>query len=147
MTTTDINEKVIEKMFGISRFIREKGAFNSDVSQLTLLQSQALLFIHKHENATMGDIANNFSITLPTATTLVDKLIAADLIQRESDLKDRRVVRIVLSQKGTEILKEIKKARNKKVNNMLSYLSAEEKIKLLDILTNLHKRMEEEVER
>jgi DNA-binding MarR family transcriptional regulator len=147
MTKTDINEEIIETMFGLSRLIREKGFFNSNASNLTLLQFHTLLFIYKQKNVTMGDIATSFSITLPTATTLINKLISANLIERKSDQNDRRIVRIVASDKGKEILKETKKIRNKKIKNILSYLSADEKIKLLYILDDLQKRMEEEIEK
>ena len=147
MANSDINEKIIDTMFGISRLIREKGFFNSDIAQLTMLQFQALLYISKHENVSMGDIANFFSIMLPTATTLTNKLFKADLVNRKIDQKDRRIVRIELTQKGNDLLKESKKARNKKMSHFLSYMSEFEKNALLDILKALQERMEDENEK
>ena len=41
----------------------------------------------------MGDIASHFSTSMPTATALIDKLIAAKYVKRENDAKDRRIVR------------------------------------------------------
>lgn len=147
MTTDDINEKIIDSMFGISRLIREVGVFNSSTSQITILQFQALMYISKQENVSMGDIANYFSIMLPTATTLTNKLIKADLVYRKNDQNDRRIVRIDLTQKGKDLLKEANKARNKKVSHFLAYMSMQEKKTLLDILKALQKRMEEENEK
>lgn len=147
MAKIDVNESILERMFTISRLIRDGGVFHTQTNQLTLMQFQALIFVSKKQNVTMSDIANYFSITLPTTTTLVDKLIKSELITRESDEKDRRIVRIVLSKKGCDLLKEMKKARNKKLTRILSYLSEEERIKLYDILTSLQKRLEDEIEK
>jgi DNA-binding MarR family transcriptional regulator len=82
----------------------------------------------------MGDIANHFATTMPTATALVDKLITAKLVKRENDIKDRRIVKINLTKQGEKLLTQVKKQRASKMKKLLSYLSKQDKLDLLRIL-------------
>ena len=90
----------------------------------------------------MGDIASHFSTTMPTATALVDKLIAAKLVIRENDAKDRRIVKISLTKAGEKLLTEVKKQRANKMKKLLSYLSKQDKLELLRILEILAEKSE-----
>jgi DNA-binding MarR family transcriptional regulator len=131
------NDKIAEVMFTLSRTMKDGMKFDSATSQLTVLQIHALLFISKHENVTMTEVAKQFDISLPTATALSDKLVKAGLITRQDDPNDRRIVKLVLTQVGDDLLTEAMKQRRIKVNKMLSYLTLEEKQQLLHIMQRL----------
>ena len=81
----EVNEQILESIFKLMRGF--KGSMSKDIEQshLTMLQCQALECIKRKAGTHMGDIANHFATTMPTATALVDKLIAAKLVKRESD--------------------------------------------------------------
>lgn len=137
MINATINDQLIEIIFALSRAMKEGMTFDSETSQLTVLQLQALIFIKKNKAVSMGDIANQFKISLPTATVLSDKLVNTDLIQRDRDENDRRIVDVSLTKNGESLLREAMKQRHQKINKMLSYLSSEDKKKLFNILKNL----------
>lgn len=137
MTGNALNEEIAESMFTLSRLMKEEMTFDSETAQLTILQLQAMIFIKRNEAVTMTEVANHFNISLPTATSLSNKLVAAKLITRKSSNRDRRVVTLILTLKGKDLLLQAMKYRNAKLQTMLSYMSLEEKEQLLTIIKNL----------
>jgi DNA-binding MarR family transcriptional regulator len=137
MINTKINEKIMEVFFEVSRSIREKMSFDCDAAQLTVLQLQSLILISKHKTMSMGDIADEFKISLPTATVLSDKLVKMKLIKRNKSVDDRRIVNVLLTEKGKTLLKKAMKQRHIKINELLSYLPLRDREVLFKILDNL----------
>lgn len=137
MGNTQLNDQLAEIIFELSRSMKEEMTFDSDTLQLTVLQFQTLIFIKKNKATLMGNIADKFKISLPTATVLTDKLATVNLIKRDRSEIDRRIVNVSLTEKGESLLKEAMKQRHKKISKMLSYLRSEDKKQLLRILTNL----------
>ena len=85
----------------------------------------------------MREIAAHFATTMPTATSLIDKLILARLVKRGNDITDRRVVKLTLTGHGEKILEEISNHRKEKISKILSYLSEQDKKDLLRILNTI----------
>jgi DNA-binding MarR family transcriptional regulator len=137
MINTQINDQIMEVFYEISRNIREKMAFVSEAAQLTVLQIQALIFINRKEVSSMGDLASEFKISLPTATVLLNKLANLNLIRRLKSKSDRRIVNVSLKKKGKSLLKKAMKHRHVNTNKILVYLSLEDRKELLRILSNL----------
>jgi DNA-binding MarR family transcriptional regulator len=138
----EINEQIIETLFKIARNL--KGSMHGDFehSHLTMLQCQALECVKKKKNAHMADIASHFSTTMPTATVLIDKLIAAKLVKRENDAKDRRIVKIFMTKLGDKFLHKVAKRKSEKMGRVLSYLSEQDKLELLRILSVIAEKSE-----
>ena len=137
MLNTSINDKILEVFFEVSRGIREEMSVDCQASQLTVLQLQALIFINRKKTLSMSYIASLFKISLPTASSLSDKLANFGLIKRLESKNDRRIVNISLTEKGKYLLKKAMKQRHLKMNKVLSYLSLEDRKELLRILGNL----------
>lgn len=133
----NITDKLAEKIFAISRVIKGSMSYKSSLVQLSVLQIQALDFLGKNEHAQMNEIAEYFHIETPSATVLLNKLHDLGLVQRQADLKDRRLVRIVLTSEGKQLHKEATKERNHKIEKILSYLSDGDKNELLRILNTI----------
>jgi DNA-binding MarR family transcriptional regulator len=104
---------------------------------LTPAQFEALIFIKKNKEANMGDIADCFSTTMPTATSLIDKLILAKYVVRQSDPTDRRIVRIMITKNGEDALSETLLHKEKVMNKILSFLSPNDKLELLRIMQKI----------
>lgn len=137
MSNTSLNNQLAEVIFSISRTLRDEMTFDSSTYQLTLLQLRALIFIKKQKSVSVSDLAAQFRTTLPTATSLSDKLVKLKLVLRKQNLTDRRIVKISLTKKGKNLLKKAVKEKDKKINKMLLYLSAQDKKELFRILNNL----------
>ncbi len=135
--SNDITIELMETMFGVVRLIKEEMSHSHNLSHLSILQMQALFFLNQHENTMMSDIANYFHIELPSATSLMNKLYDQKLVKRHEDPKDRRLVRITLTDKGKNLLQQAMNDRRKTMENILSYLSEKEKERLLSILKTL----------
>src|SRR5260221_13397325 len=138
----NMNGELIESIFRLSRLMKDNMCYSSELTTLSLLQLQALIFLNKKQNAQMREIAEQFKIEMPTATSLINKLSAAKLVSRQEDVKDRRLVRIVLTEQGKTLLEKAMKERTKKMHFLLSYLSDNDKIELLRIIQILTKQME-----
>ena len=142
------NNEFEDVMFTFSRLMRERMTFNCFfASQLSLLQLHVLIFLKKRELTQMSDISENLHIEKPTATSLLNKLVALKLVRRKANKKDRRIVHIELTAKGEEVLQEAMEQRNNKLSIMLSYLSMEDKKTLLHILKKIVTNMEKDYEK
>ena len=138
----EANNQILEAIFKLGRNFKGSMSDSFKHSHSTMLQCEAMLCIKKHKNTNMGDIAEHFSTTMPTATALIDKLIEAKLAKREDDPNDRRVVRINLTKSGEKLLDEATKQRTEKMNKLLSYLPEQDKLNLLRILNILAQKSE-----
>lgn len=68
----------------------------------------------------MSDIGKCLAMPKPHVTVIVDKLIEEGFVERQNDPNDRRIVNILITEKGIEVFREIKKtlAENMKIKLM-----------------------------
>lgn len=147
MNDGSLNNQIAGTIFSLFRVMKDEMDYHSDSSQLTVLQAQALIYLQKKKKVSMSEIASNFKISLPTATSLSDKLVNAGLIERQSDKSDRRIVYLIITDKGTKLLAEAMIQRGKKIKKILSLLSTEEKQQLLKIMKKLVVTIQKENEK
>ncbi len=95
----------------------------------------------------MGELAQELHITLGAATGLVDRLIAQNLVEREADPKDRRVVRVRVTQRGKRAHLARRREVRRRLARALQELSAEERARLVEGLTRLRKALGADPER
>ncbi len=133
-------QELISLMFVIGRFMRGethqkkgKGASHS------MLQFETVRYIKEHERAPMRDVAAYFSITPPAATLLIDGLAKEGLLARILDVKDRRTVRVALTQKGRAFLARGMQKKIGKLKRLFGALSSEERAALVVILKKMAK--------
>lgn len=138
----DNTNKLVETMFEISRFMKAEMSYTNNLTHLSILQIQTLIFLNQNKNGTMGDIAGYFHIEMPSATSLLNKLYDQKLVERLADKKDRRLVRISLTNEGKTLLKQAMHCRRKKLEKILSFLSEKERFDLLAILETLKIRLQ-----
>lgn len=138
--------KFIEVMFKCSRLFRERMHYSSPIAHLSFLQIQTLAYLKMRENAQMSEIAEHFHIELPSATSLLNKLVTLQLVKRQQDEKDRRLVRIILTEEGNNMLAKAREEKEKHVTRLLSYLTKEEQQELLRLMEKLNERIEKDYE-
>jgi len=71
---------------------------------LTMPQLKVVLLLFISGPSRMSEIASALGVSLATATGVVDRLVERDILTRESDPGDRRVVLCRLSEKGEELM-------------------------------------------
>jgi DNA-binding MarR family transcriptional regulator len=77
---------------------------------VTPAQHQLLLAVRGHEGAlgpTIGDVAESLLLRHHSAVGLVDRAVAADLVERRSDPEDHRIVRLRLTALGARRLRQL----------------------------------------
>ncbi len=86
---TDLHSKYLAKTTGLT------------APQILLLQS-----IRDKGQVTIGELANDISLSQATVTTILDRLEKRELVYRERSKEDKRKVHARLTDAGTEMLKK-----------------------------------------
>ncbi len=87
----------------------------------------------------ISDVATHLNVTLSAITNLSDKLVRAKYITRERCEDDRRVVRLVVTLKGQELVKKLREFQSKRMENLHKDLTPEEIETLISIYNKLSK--------
>ncbi|RMF92874.1 MAG: MarR family transcriptional regulator [Candidatus Schekmanbacteria bacterium] len=93
---------------------------------LSLSKIKALSAFTEDRPFTMGELAKNAGVTLPSMTDAIDKLVQENLVERKRDENDRRIVLVKLTEKGKKMRKEFMMKRREELLNIFSRLSDEE---------------------
>lgn len=104
---------------------------------ITLQQFIALSFLSTQDNTTMGGIAKCLNVTMPAATGAVDRLIRGGYILRYGDPKDRRIIHIEITPRGSAIVKKIDRQRKSMIIKAFSKISPAERSQYLNILKKI----------
>jgi len=87
---------------------------------ITQLKVVLLLFITGHSR--MSDIASELGVSLATATGVADRLVERNLLIRNGDPDDRRVVLCQLSNEGENLIRDLWQLTQKRAGELMSAL-------------------------
>ena len=93
------------------------------LARVTPEQFSVLSQLASSGTLSMTELAASRRVALNTATSLVDRLALAGLVQRQGDPSDRRVVRVAVTEKGQRLVSELATARRRVIREMLDRLS------------------------
>ena len=71
---------------------------------LNLPQCQVLTVLKESGEMTMSELSKRLGVTMGAGTSLVDKLVGADMVDRRRDETDRRLVKVKLTTAGSDAL-------------------------------------------
>jgi len=108
----------------------------------TLPELYALKVLEKRGGCKMIELAKELLVTQPAVTALIDSLEERGLVERTRSNEDRRVVFVRITEKGSQVLKEIVKKRKEFMRRMTQALSQDELAQLVNILTKLSAQAE-----
>ncbi len=133
-------DNLISLIFTVGRQLKEhiKSAKASDLSSEQL---QTLRYVHEHPQTLMKDVATYLCIAPPSATTVIDNLVAKHYLQRLPDATDRRLIRLELTAAGKKELSKSFKAIQQHLRQVFSSLDQTEIntfITLLEKISNSH---------
>lgn len=74
---------------------------------LTIMQVRILFEIDQNDEKTIGRLGKSTGITSGNMSVMCKKIEKMGLIKRIRDIEDERVVKVVLTEKGKETIKEI----------------------------------------
>lgn len=97
-----------EVLVALRRVIRATDLHSKHLSKTTGLTSPQILLLHtirEKGEVTIGEIAQDMSLSQATVTTIIDRLEKRKLVFRERSKEDKRKVHAYLTDEGHEILK------------------------------------------
>ena len=105
---------------------------------LTMTQLRALFSLRAEGGSPAGTLAETLGVTPSTLTRLMDRLVRNQLVSREPDERDRRLVRHVLTEKGMKTVAEVERFGRARMNRILEHLTAEQLTRLVLALRDLN---------
>jgi DNA-binding MarR family transcriptional regulator len=106
--------------------------------ELSMPQFRALAFLGRNEGAMLGDVANFLSLTLPSASKMIDGLVSAGFARRETGRPDRRKVALTLTAVGQKKYGAALKASEDFLVERVEGLSANQREHLVTTMRLLH---------
>ena len=85
-----------------------------------------LTLIEQYDNRSMSALAKTLNISKTQITPKIDELVKDGLLMRVPDENDRRVLRIVLTVEGKDLIKKSNKTVKEGMNQLLSPLNPKE---------------------
>lgn len=85
-------------------------SFNDpQISRLNLTSAQTIILIAlaERKKCKVGDLAKERNVSMPTITSMTDRLVKSGHVKRQRDLHDRRKVLLSLTEKGKRVIKDI----------------------------------------
>ncbi len=104
---------------------------------LTITQMRVLFILRETEGPTARSLAETLRVTPSTLTRIMDRLVRDNLVTREEDPEDRRLVRHYLTDAARDMVQAIERQGRDRMDKMLSRLTPEQRHRLVESLTHL----------
>lgn len=136
-TRQDLLQTLMEQMFSIMKQVH-----HGVLSQGHLLsppQAQLLFIVadHKEEGISVKELAKTTNVTSGAITQFIDTLVKKDLVKREEDPNDRRVLRLKLTELARNQLQYFRKDYLASATRTFDFLSNDEINELIKLLTKV----------
>lgn len=128
-------------MHDVSRLRRS--VFDEFMKPMAMTRSQWWILAHlsRHDGMIQSDLANVLDIGKAALGGLIDRLETSKFIERRSDANDRRVKRIYLTSKGTQIISEMRSRSHEMSERILDGLDTEARHSLVAMLALVKKNL------
>src|ERR671933_726832 len=128
--------EVVEALLAASRALvgvaaRSLAGVDADV---TLAQFRTLMVLASRGPQRAVDIATELGVNPSTGTRMCDRLVRKGLVRRARRAGDRRVVRLVLTQAGKELVAEVSRRRREELARLVGAIPPGHYIELVDML-------------
>jgi len=110
----------------IERVLTEHALQGAPCSDLSGSQWQGLLFIQRHQQCSIRQLAEGLDVSHPAAVKLVERLVRKGLIERRESETDRRVVELRLSALGRRCTDHVRDQRARGLERIMSQLASED---------------------
>lgn len=134
----EINDALYSTYYGINR-IEEEELKKSRFHDLTPKELHAVDAITMYHHLTASQVAKKLHLSRATITATVDRLVRKGYAKRMRDQKDRRLVRLGLTDKGRLLYRAYHAYHNMMVRSFLQNLDQEELQTIYHAFSNLEK--------
>ncbi|WP_312474959.1 MarR family transcriptional regulator [Neobacillus sp.] len=124
-----------------SKAIHERIKEEMTKNKLSITEFSVLEVLYQKGKQTIQQIGNCILISSGSMTYVIDKLEQRGLLSRNACPDDRRVIHVILTDDGNELMKEIMPKYRELVDNMFDSLNSDE----AEILVHLLKKVRNKV--
>jgi DNA-binding MarR family transcriptional regulator len=96
-----------------------------------------MLLSNNPDPLTMSELSTELNVPLSTATRIVDELVKRDMMERVHDSRDRRVVRVKMSENGRKLYETGTAYTKQRITRLLKDFSAQEQTQLMSLMNKL----------
>lgn len=100
-----VTKSLICSIFNAGQILRERARAESSLTDCSFLHMHTLHYLEERGLVNMKEIANFLHITPPSATSLVNSLVARGFITRVGNESDRRTIKLQITATGKALLK------------------------------------------
>ncbi|MHB8993853.1 MAG: MarR family winged helix-turn-helix transcriptional regulator [Armatimonadota bacterium] len=115
----------------IETILTQRALEGAPCDDLSLSQWGGMLFIQRHENCAIRELAEGLKVSHPAAVKLVERLVRKGLIDRHESATDRRVVELSLSTCGRRCVDHVRDQRAQSLERIVSQMKPEDAEALL----------------
>ena len=136
LSSLELAERLRVAVARLARRLRQQS-----LGGLTPSQTSVLFTLDNHGEMTMGRLAEQESITGPSATGIVGRLVDKGLVDRSPNPKDQRSALVSITPDGRRLLQERREMRTAYLADRVDNLSAAERrllIEAVEILERMH---------
>jgi DNA-binding MarR family transcriptional regulator len=128
--------QILETVPLVMRTIRNEMRLHRG-SDLSVPQLRVLVYLNRHEGASLSDIAEHIGSTLPSMSKMVDGLVTRGLVSRSMDPTDRRRVVLAPTALGRTTRQAAHKATESRLAERLAALSVSERNTIVEAMQAL----------
>ena len=104
---------------------------------ISVPQLRTLIFLNRHEGASLSEVADHIGLQLPTMSKTVDALVSRKLVLRNASSGDRRRISLKLSAQGIDVLRQTRSEAEADLAEALKSLTPAQQGSVIEALTAL----------
>lgn len=109
---------------------------------VTQTQFLILMAIHGYGRASMGTLARNMRVSMPTASGIVDRLARSGYVRRSPHPQDRRQVIVEMTAKGKECITQFQAVIRRRWEEVLRSVGPRELNAFYQVVTKLRSQLQ-----
>lgn len=124
---------VVEDLLSIPSLLRRninrkvlKSALAQIEAAISLPHFEIMMTLKEAGTKHIAEIGEKLLIPKPQMTHLIDRLVSLDIVARQPDTDDRRIINITLTEKGRKMIEEHDRLFKSSIQEKLSCLTDEE---------------------
>ncbi|MDD4923638.1 MAG: MarR family transcriptional regulator [Dehalococcoidales bacterium] len=142
MNKAELIQKAVNFQKEINRLIMAYKTEKWMSLDITITQLKSLIYIYSKEKASFKELAGALNVSPPVVTGIVDRLTSQEIIRRIAGTSDRRIQWLTITEKGKQLLNDIRQDTTSEMIKMLEVLSEEDIAALVQGFSALMKTAE-----
>jgi DNA-binding MarR family transcriptional regulator len=101
---------------------------------ITIPQFRLLVVLRTQGQVNLSVLADHLGVNPSTVTRMVDRLVGADLVDRQINPASRREIMLDLTETGARIVRLVTQQRRRQITRIVARMPAESRARLIDAL-------------